>query len=56
LPVGSTAVDARLAGVLGHLVQGGAPFGVLALGVGEQVGEQDPAVPDWLVVGDLPVF
>ena len=27
-----------------------------ALGEGEQVGEADPAMPSWLVVGDLAVF
>src|ERR1700722_13391072 len=54
--LGGAAVDACLAGVLGHPVQGLAPILALAFGVGEQVGEQDPAVPYWLVVGDLAVF
>src|ERR1039457_3924078 len=52
----AAAVDAGLAGVLGHLIQGGAPASVLSLLVGEQVGEQQPAVPSWLVVRDLAVF
>jgi hypothetical protein len=42
--------------LFGHLVQGRAPVCVLALLIGEQVGEQELAVPARLVVGDLSVF
>jgi hypothetical protein len=54
--LGSAAVQACVAGVFGHLVQGRAPVCPLPLGVGEQVGEQEPAVPARLFVGDFAVF
>src|SRR5260221_6256598 len=51
--LGAASVDACLACILGHAVQGRGALLTLPLNVAEQVGEQDPAVPSRLVVGDL---
>jgi hypothetical protein len=48
---GAAVVEACFAGFLGHLVQNGAAVLALPLLVGEEVGEQDPAVPARLVEG-----